>query len=66
MSVAKVIELKARSTQSFEDAVQQGLEKATESVDNVQSAWIQDQQVQVENGSVSSYQVTLKVTFVVE
>lgn len=66
MAVAKIIELTSRSNQSFEDAVEQGLQKATDSVNNVQSAWIKDQQVLVENGAISTYQVTLKVTFVVQ
>lgn len=65
MAVAKIIELTSRSDQSFEDAVEQGLQKATDSVNNVQSAWVKDQQVLVENGAISTYQVTLKVTFVV-
>jgi hypothetical protein len=66
MAVAKIIELTSRSGQSFEDAVEQGLNKATDSVKNVQSAWVKDQQVLVENGSINEYQVTLKVTFLVE
>jgi len=66
MAVAKIIELTSRSDQSFEDAVEQGLQKATDSVNNVQSAWVKDQQVLVENGKISTYQVTLKVTFVVQ
>jgi flavin-binding protein dodecin len=66
MAVAKIIELTSRSDQSFEDAVEHGLQKATDSVNNVQSAWVKDQQVLVENGKISTYQVTLKVTFVVQ
>lgn len=66
MAVAKIIELTSRSDQSFEDAVEQGLQRATDSVNNVQSAWVKDQQVLVENGKISTYQVTLKVTFVVQ
>lgn len=66
MAVAKIIELTSRSDQSFEDAVEQGLQKATDSVKNVRSAWVKDQQVLVENGAISTYQVTLKVTFVVQ
>lgn len=66
MAVAKIIELTSRSEQSFEDAVEQGLKKATDSVNDVQSAWVKDQQVLVTNGSISTYQVTLKVTFVVQ
>ena len=66
MSVAKVLELTARSSKSFEDAIQQGIAKATDSVRNVQGAWVKEQKVEVENGSISSYQVDLKITFMVD
>ncbi len=66
MSVAKVLELTARSSESFEDAIKQGIAKATDSVRNVQGAWIKEQKVEVENGSISAFQVDLKVTFLVD
>ncbi|HLT26118.1 MAG TPA: dodecin family protein [Zeimonas sp.] len=66
MSVAKVIEVKASSNQSFEDAVHQGIARATDSLDDVTGAWIQDQQVKVVNGKISEYRVALKVTFVLK
>ncbi|MEX1281307.1 MAG: dodecin family protein [Acidimicrobiia bacterium] len=65
MSVAKVIEIKARSDQSFEDAITQGVRKAGESVQHIQAAWVQDQQVLLDEGNITGYQVTLKVTFTV-
>ena len=64
MSVAKVIELSATSTESFEDAVQQGIARATKTLKNVQGAWIKEQQVNVENGRISSYRVNMMVTFI--
>lgn len=66
MSVAKVIELSSRSTESFEDAIQQGLEKAGDSVHNIQNAWVKDQQVIVDNGQIAEYGVSLKITFLVD
>lgn len=65
-SVAKVIEIIATSEKSFEDAVCQGVEKASESIDGITSAWVQDQSVKVKNGKVTKYRVVLKVTFVVK
>ncbi len=65
MSVAKVIEIKARSDKSFEDAIVQGVHKAGESIQHMQAAWVQDQQVLLDEGAISGYQVTLKVTFTV-
>jgi dodecin len=66
MSVAKVIELTARSTESFEDAVQQAVHKAGESVHAIREAWIQDQKVRIEDGKVAEYQVDVKITFLVD
>lgn len=65
-SVAKVIEIIASSEKSFEDAVVQGIEKASESLNDITSAWVQDQSVKVKNGKVTKYRVVLKVTFVVK
>lgn len=66
MSVAKVIEITAESNQSFEDAIRQGVAKATESVHNVRSAWVKEQQVSVVDGKVAAYRVGLMVTFVLD
>ena len=66
MSVAKVIELTASSPTSFEDAVQVGIEKSGESLRNIRGAWISEQKVDVENGRITAYRVTLRITFVVE
>lgn len=66
MSVAKVLELTARSSESFEDAIKQGIAKATDSVRNVQGAWVKEQKVEVENGSIVAFQVDLKVTFLID
>lgn len=66
MSVAKVIEITARSSESFEDAVQQAVNRAGESVHAIREAWIQDQKVKIEDGKVSEFQVDVKLTFLVD
>jgi len=67
MSVARVTEIKASSAKSFEDAVQVGVARASKTLKNVKSAWIQNQEVIVDgNGRVSEYRVHLKVTFILE
>ena len=63
MSVAKVIEISAESTASFEDAVRQGIERAASSVDHVTGAWVKSQKVDVKDGNIVGYRVDLKVTF---
>jgi flavin-binding protein dodecin len=66
MSVAKVSEISATSSKSFEDAIQQGLDRAGKTLRNVRSAWIKEQQVRVENGRITEYQVNMMVTFVLD
>ena len=64
MSVAKVTEITASSTRSFEDALQQGISRASKTLENVRSAWIQDHEVVVEDGKITEYKVKMKITFV--
>jgi flavin-binding protein dodecin len=64
--VARVTEISARSTVSFEDAIKVGVERATQSLRGVTSAWVKEQQIKVEDGQVAEYQVNLLVTFVLE
>ncbi len=66
MSVARVTEIISASNKSFEDAVNSGVARASKTLKNVRSAWVQDQKVTVEQGKISEYRVTLKVTFVLE
>ncbi len=66
MSVAKVTELSATSSKSFEDAIQQGIDRATKTLRNVKSAWVKDMRVAIENNRVSEYQVNLQITFVLD
>ena len=66
MAVARVTEISSTSSTSFEDAIRSGLARANETLRNVKSAWIKEQQVRVEGGSISEYQVNLLVTFVLD
>lgn len=66
MSVAKVIEITSSSSKSFEDAVQDGISKASKTVDRITGAWISEQKVQVEKGKVKEYRVTMRVTFLLK
>lgn len=64
--VARVTEISARSGKSFEDAIEVGIERATQTLRGITSAWVKEQQVKVEDGRVVEYQVNLLVTFVLE
>lgn len=66
MAVAKVSEITASSTKSFEDAIQQGIERAHKTLDKVKGAWIQEQTVAVEDGKITAYRVNMKVTFILK
>jgi flavin-binding protein dodecin len=67
MSVARVTEIKASSTKSFEDAIKQGVKRANKTLKNVRSAWVQDQEVTVDDkGEISEFRVLMKVTFVLK
>lgn len=64
--VARVTEISSRSTQGFEDAIKDGIERANNTLRGVRSAWVKEQQVIVDGGSISEYQVNLLVTFVLD
>jgi dodecin len=65
-SVARVTEISARSDTSFEDAVKIGIDRANATLRNVTSAWIKEQSVEINNGTVSGYRVNMLITFVLE
>ena len=67
MSVAKVSEVISSSSNSFDEAISEGLSRANKTLKNVRSAWIKDQEVMLDgNGSIREYRVTLKLTFILE
>jgi flavin-binding protein dodecin len=66
MAVARVTEISSTSPKSFEDAVQQGIARATKTLRNVRSAWVKEMRVDVKGDQIAEYQVNLMVTFVLE
>ena len=66
MSVARVTEISAISDTSFEDAIQQGIGRATSTLRGVEGAWIKDMNVMIEDGSITGYKVNMEITFVLE
>lgn len=66
MSIARVTEVISSSTRSFDDAIENGVERATKTLKNVTGAWVQDQKVVVSDNKIAEYRVTLKVTFVLD
>jgi flavin-binding protein dodecin len=66
MAVARVTEISVTSSKSFEAAIQEGVERATKTLRNVRSAWVKEQEVQIENDRITAYKVNLLITFVLE
>jgi flavin-binding protein dodecin len=66
MSVARVTEISATSNKSFDDAVENGVKRASKTLRNVVSAWVKEQSVKVEDGKISHYQVNMMVTFLLD
>lgn len=64
MSVARVTELSASSKKSFEDAIESGIKRANDTLDNIEGAWVQDMKVTCKDGKIDEYRVNMKVTFV--
>jgi len=66
MPVAKVTEITSSSTESFKDAVEQGIERASKTLDEVKGAWVNEMKVEVDGGKIVAYRVNLKVTFLLK
>jgi flavin-binding protein dodecin len=66
MSVARITEISSTSEKSFEDAIRQGVSRATKTLRNVKGAWIKEQQIDVEDGAIIRYRVNMLITFILE
>lgn len=64
MAVAKVSEIIASSTKSFDDAIQNGLKRANKTLKGVSGAWVKSMRIELKNGKISEYRVSMKVTFI--
>jgi flavin-binding protein dodecin len=66
MAVASVSKVTAASSQSFEAAVLEGLERASKTLRGITGLHVLEQKASVSNGKISEYRVTMEVTFVLE
>ena len=66
MSAARITEISSTSEKSFEDAIQQGIARATKTLRNVKGAWIKEQRIDVDGDKITNYQVNMLVTFVLD
>ncbi|HZH30990.1 MAG TPA: dodecin family protein [Pyrinomonadaceae bacterium] len=66
MSIARITEISSTSGNSFDEAIQSGIARATQTLRNVRSAWVKEQQIRIDNGKIVEYQVNLMITFILD
>jgi dodecin len=66
MSIARIVEISSTSDKSLENAIEQGIARAFKTLRGIRSAWVKEQEVQVEGDKIVSYKVIMKITFVLE
>ncbi len=66
MTIARTTEISSTSDKGFEDAIQQGIARASKTLRNIKGAWVKEQEAVVENDKITSYKVHLLVTFVLD
>lgn len=66
MTVARVTEISAISSQGFEQAIREGIDRATKTLRNVEGCWVKDMNVLISNGNIEGYKVNMEVTFILE
>ena len=66
MAIARVTEISASSSKSFDDAMEKGIKRASKTIRNIEGAWVQDQKLVVKKGKVSEYRVVMKISFVLD
>lgn len=65
-SIARITTISARSEHGFEDAISQGITRANETLRGIEGAWVKDHIVNIKDGAITSWQVTLELTFVLD
>ena len=66
MSVARITEISSTSNVGFDDAVKQGIARASATLRGIKSAWIKEQTVEINNDKITNYRVNMLVTFILE
>ena len=66
MSIARVTEINSSSTKSFDDAIEEGIKRANKTLRNIKGAWVRDQKLKINDGKITEYRVSMKVSFVID
>lgn len=66
MSVVKVTEITSSSPESFQDAIEKGIARASKTIRNITGAWVQEEKLVVDGGRITEWRVNMKVSFILE
>jgi len=66
MAVARVTKIVSSSDKSFQDAIDQGLKRASKTLRGITGLTVVDQKAKVVKGKIAEYRATLEVTFILD
>lgn len=66
MAVATVTKITAASPISFDEAVKEGLNRASKTLRGITGLHVVEQKASISGGKIAEYRVTMEVTFVLE
>ena len=66
MAVARVTKITAASPQGFQQAAEEGLQRATTTLRGITGFEVSSLKGKVEDGKITEYRVTLEITFILE
>lgn len=65
-NVVKVIEVLAESEESWEDAAQEAVKRASKSLANIRSIYVEHLEAKVEKNKIVRYRINAKISFLLE
>jgi dodecin len=66
MAVARVTKITASSPKSWQDAVQEGLRRANQTIRGITGLHVVEEKAHIEKGKITEYRVTMELTFILE
>lgn len=63
MAVMKTIEVMAESDKSFEDAIENAVDRTGKTVKNIRSAYVNEMTTSIKGTKIDKYRVNVKITF---
>ena len=66
MAVARVTKITSSSNKSFQDAIDNGLTRAAETLRGITGLMVIEQKAKVVSGKITEYRATIEITFVLD